>query len=84
MGVIVKNNDKRKEVQIALQSRLPELRKALNLSQEEFADLIEKCIFDNTLSEKLKDGARKYYRETLNWNSWRKEFDKITEGVVIE
>ena len=38
----MKNNAKRKEVQIALQSRLPELRKALNLSQEEFADLIGK------------------------------------------
>lgn len=59
-------------------------RLPLGSGHEEFADLIEKCIFDNTLSEKLKDGARKYYRETLNWNSWRKEFDKITEGVVIE
>jgi len=38
----VNNKASRKEVQIALQSRLPELRKALGLSQEEFADLIGK------------------------------------------
>lgn len=38
----MKNKAARKEIQIALQSRLPELRKALCLSQEEFADLIGK------------------------------------------
>ena len=38
----MKNKAARRDIQIALQSRLPELRKALGLSQEEFADLIGK------------------------------------------